>query len=110
MSSHTYSIEYNSLDHRFKVTDENGFCFGDGIRARDAIASARIVLDESDPIYYGENLSIPSKAVGRTGADETIYTTIESIAVALAELSGFKIRKVVDDNLNLIGYTMELVE
>lgn len=110
MSSHTYSIDYNGADHSFKVTDENGFCFGDGKTAKTAIASARIVLDETDPIQYGTNLSISSKVVGRTGADETIYSTMESVAVALAELSGFKIVKVVDDNLDLIGYTMELVE
>lgn len=109
-SSKTYFLKFNSTDKTFYVVDENNFAFGDGDTATEAIQSARIVLDETDPIIYGDKLAMLSKAVGKTGEEESIYTSLESLAIAMAELSGFKIYKVFDDYLEHIGYSMELIE
>jgi len=107
-------LDYNSLDEQWKIVDKTGGVFGTGCCPEDAIASARIVTNK--PIYANSNCTgiIDGKPVIPViNADEipdhsTLYGR-EEIIEAMAELSGFKVRKVVEDGF-FIGYTMELVE
>ena len=108
-------LEQNPFDSRWKVLDNDEFCFGSGHTPEDAIRSARVVTDA--PIYANSNfkgiidavLDVPFKTPNELSEDETIYSKDELIEV-LAELGGFRIFKIYDDYRNLLGYTMELVE
>lgn len=107
-------LNQNSFDGRWKVLDKDEFCFGDGETPEQAIASARIVTNA--PIYANSQFNgiidgeplIKEITVDEIPEDMTLYGR-EEIIEAMAELSGFKVRKVVQDGF-FIGYTMELVE
>lgn len=108
-------LDHNSIDDKWKVLDEKEFCFGSGETPEDAIASARVVTNA--PIYSNKDFKglidgrpvIPTINANEIETDDlTIYGT-EEIIEALAELGGFKVRKVVEDGF-FIGYTMELIE
>lgn len=107
-------LDHNSIDDKWKVLDEKEFCFGSGETPEDAIASARVVTNA--PIYSNKDFKglidgrpvIPTINANEIETDLTIYGT-EELIEALAELGGFKVRKVVEDGF-FIGYTMELIE
>lgn len=107
-------LDLNSFDGKWKVLDEKEFCFGSGHTPEDAIRSARVVTDA--PIYANNNftglvdgvLDVSVKDSSQLTAEDVIYNKDELIE-ALAELSGFKIYKIIDGEWTL-GYTMELVE
>lgn len=107
-------LDHNPFDGRWKVLDKDEFCFGDGETPEQAIASARIVTNA--PIYANSQFNgiidgeplIKEITVDEIPEDMTLYGR-EEIIEAMAELSGFKVRKVVQDGF-FIGYTMEMVE
>ena len=107
-------LDYNSFDNHWKVLDANEFPFGSGETPEDAIRSARVVTNA--PIYANSDFKglidgepvIPTIHVDEIPTDMTLYGR-EEIIEAMAELSGFKVRKVVEQGF-FIGYTMELVE
>jgi hypothetical protein len=107
-------LDYNAFDGQWKVLDENQFPYGTGHIPEDAIRSARVVTNA--PIYANSDfkglvdgvLDVTTKDSTELTAEDVIYNKDELIE-ALAELSGFKIYKIVDGEWT-IGYTMELVE
>ena len=107
-------LDYNSFDGNWKVLDENEMCFGSGHIPEDAIRSARVVTDA--PIFANSDfkglvdgvLDVSVKDITQLTEEDVIYNKDELIE-ALAELSGFKIYKIIDGEWTL-GYTMELVE
>ena len=107
-------LDYNSFDNEWKVLDENEFPYGTGHIPEDAIRSARVVTDA--PIFANSDfkglvdgvLDISVKDITQLTEEDVIYNKDELIE-ALAELSGFKIYKIIDGEWTL-GYTMELVE
>ena len=108
-------LDYNNFDDHWKVLDKNEFPFGSGDTPEAAIASARIVTNA--PIYSNKNFkgiidgtpTIPEINANEITTDDLTLYGREEIIEALAELGGFKVRKVVEDGY-FIGYTMELVE
>ena len=108
-------LDMNSIDGRWKVLDSKEFCFGDGETPEQAIASARVVTNA--PIYANSDFNgiIDGEATVNTiniehlTEKDYIYGA-EEIIEALAELGGFKVRKVIDDDNFYRGYVMELVE
>ena len=115
MSSSKLFLDQNTFDDRWKVLDPAGFCYGDGETPEQAIKSARIVTDA--PIYANSQFKGIINTVPDFGViwpedlteDDTIYSKDDLIEV-LAELSGFRIRKALDERHNVLGYTMELIE
>ena len=107
-------LDYNGFDGEWKVLDENEFPYGTGDIPEHAIRSARVVTDA--PIYANNNftglvdgvLDVSVKDITQLTEEDVIYNKDELIE-ALAELSGFKIYKIIDGGYTL-GYTMELVE
>ena len=109
-------LDYNSFDSSYpwKVLDTDEHCFGSGATPEDAIKSARVVTNA--PIYANSNFKgiidgtpvIPTINADEIAADLTLYGAEEIIEV-LAELGGFKVRKVEEHGF-FIGYTMELIE
>ena len=107
-------LDYNSFDDHWKILDKDEFCYGSGETPEDAIKSARVVTNA--PIYANSNFKgivdgtpvIPTINADEIAADLTLYGAEEMIE-ALAELGGFKVRKVVEHGF-FIGYTMELIE
>jgi hypothetical protein len=108
-------LEQNPFDSRWKVLDNDEFCFGEGETPEDAIRSARVVTDA--PIYANrefkgiidEVLDVSFKTPEELSEDETIYSK-DGLIEVLADLGGFRIFKIYDDYRNLLGYTMELIE
>lgn len=107
-------LDYNSFDNHWKILDTNEYCFGSGETPEDAIRSARVVTDA--PIFANSQFKglldsvfdVSTKDSTELTSDDVIYTKDELIE-ALAELSGFKIYRIIDGGY-LLGYTMELVE
>ena len=99
-SSKTYFLEKNAIDGRHKVVDQNGFPYGDAEMPDKAIQQAR-ALGITDHIHFGSGVAV-------TNTDD-VFTTYELIS-ELANLAGMKVRTAYDDNMNIIGHTMELVE
>ena len=107
-------LDYNSFDNHWKILDKDGMCFGSGNCPEDAIDSARVVTNA--PIYANSQFKgiidgtpvIPTINADEITADLTLHGR-EEIIEALAELGGFKVRKVVEKGY-FIGYTMELIE
>ena len=108
-------LDRNSFDMRWKVLDTDNFCYGDGETPEQAIASARVVTNA--PIFANSDFNgiVDGEVITGTvnvetlSEDDAIYGH-EEIIEALAELGGFKVQKVVDDDGFYYGYTMELVE
>ena len=107
-------LDYNSFDDHWKVLDANEFPYGSGETPEAAIKSARVVTNA--PIYANSTFKgiidgtpiIPEITSNEIPEDTTLYGR-EEIIEAMAELSGFKVRKVVEDGF-FIGYTMELIQ
>lgn len=106
MSSQTLFLECNDIDGKFKVQDKDGFPFGDAYEPVDAIKHARIVTEK--PIEFS-NFEGISRVCVPTKPDDTIADT-HSFISALAEIAGMKVTEYYDDNMNFIGYGMELIE
>ena len=108
-------LNQNPFDSRWKVLDNDGYCYGDGETPENAIKSARVVTDA--PIYANnefkgiidEVLDVSFKTPEELSEDEPIYSK-DGLIEALAELSGFRIFKVYNEYRHLLGYTMELIE
>ena len=100
MSSKTYFLEKNPIDGRHKVVDQDGFPYGDADMPDKAIQSAR-ALGITDDINFGSGVAVVNK--------RDVFTTNELIS-ELANLAGMKVRQAYDDNMNIIGWTMELIE
>ena len=107
MSSSKLFLEWNDLDGQYKVQDKDGFPFGNSYEPLDAIKHARMVTDE--PISMGEGVGdieqviVSEKPTG-------IIADAEVFISALAEIGGMKVTKYYDDNMNFIGYGMEVQE
>ena len=107
-------LDHDSFHDVWKVLDKEDICYGTGNCPEDAIKSARVVTNA--PIYANSQFKgiidgepvIPTIKADEIAADLTLYGR-EEIIEALADLGGFKVRKVVQDGY-FIGYTMEMVE
>lgn len=53
---------------------------------------------------------LPIKYNHQIQDENTIETNIEDFIESLAELSGFKVYKILDEHGNNVGFTMELIE
>ena len=100
-------LEWNDIDGQFHVNDSDGFAFGGGsYEPTDAIEHARTVSDA--PIHIGETDSGIEKLVVPSRPSGTIDDAEEFISV-IAEISGMNIYKLYNDDMNFIGYKMELI-
>ena len=94
-------------DSKFHIIDENGASYGRGYEIPDAINDVRKITDSPIDIeesYEGfTRLCVPEKP------DNAIADSRQFIA-ALAEIAGMKVIEHYDDNVNFLGYTMELAE
>ena len=101
-------LEWNDIDGQYHVNDRDGFAFGGGsYEPTDAIKHARTV--SKAPIKIGTTYSgFEEQCVAEkpTGAIEDA----EMFMSALADIGGMKVTKLYNDDMNFIGYTMELVE
>ena len=100
-------LEWNDHDGQYQVHDKDGFVFdGGSFEPKEAIAHARTVSDV--PIHIGEFQDIEQVCVSEKpiGAIEDTETFIS----ALAEIGGMKVIKCFNDEMNFIGYTMEVKE
>jgi len=94
-------------DSKFHVIDENKKSIGAAYEIPDAICEARktsnapIDIEESHSGF--ERLCVPEKPEDAI-ADSEVFIS------ALAEIAGMKVTKNFNDNLNFLGYTMELIE
>lgn len=116
MNSTKLFLDYNSYSEEWKVLNTEKQCFGTGDCPEDAIKSARAVTNA--PIYSNSNFKgiidgapvIPVINSDELAEDSTLYGA-EEIIEALAELGGFRVRKVMDSTgYFFLGYTMELIE
>ena len=106
-------LDYNSFTYTWKVIDTEEVCYGTGETPEEAIKSARVVTNK--PIYANSQSKgiidgkpvIPTINADEIASDLTLYGAEEMIE-ALAELGGFKVRKVEEHGF-FIGYTMELI-
>ena len=99
MTTKTLFLEKNHIDGKFKVLNQKGHCIGDGEMPEDAIHSARLVSDK--PIYFGSGVSVHNQ--------DDVFTSDEIIN-ELASLAGMKVYCAYDDDMRIIGYTMEVRE
>ena len=98
----------------WRIVDDNEKVYGTGVCPEDAVKSARVITNA--PIYANSDFKgiiddapvIPEIGVEEVPEDTTLYGR-EEIIEALAELGGFRVRKVVENGF-FIGYIMELVE
>jgi len=94
-------------DSKFHVVDENGESYGRGYEIPEAIKAARKITNapiDIEESYEGfTRLCVPEKP------DHAIADSRQFIA-ALAEIAGMKVIEHYDDNVNFLGYTMELAE
>lgn len=108
-------LDNNISCTKWKVLDKQGVCYGEGETPEQAIKSARIVTNAT--IYANSDFkgiidgkpTLTVKYVEELDEDTALYSS-EELMEAMAELSGFKVYKVYDDDHYLMGYAMELVE
>ena len=94
-------------DGKFHVLDENKKSVGAAYEILGAIKQARTVTDA--PIDFGESFSGASRLiVSEKPADAEVDS--DKFISALAEIGGMKVIKNFNDDMNFIGYTMELIE
>ena len=108
-------LDHDSFHDVWKVLDKEDICYGTGDCPEDAIKSARVVTNA--PIYAnsqfkgivdGEPL-LTAKYLTDIDEETVLYGS-EEIMEAMAELGGFKVFKVYDDDHFLMGYSFEVVE
>ena len=95
-------LEYNGIDNRWKVVDENGFCFGDGRTVKEAVQSARVVTDQD--IYFHDGLVYVNKP--ETGLTKDVFDFIDE----LAEIGGMEVTRIYNNDDEFQGFKMELIE
>ena len=108
-------LDYDSFHETWKVLDKEDICYGTGDCPEHAIESARVVTNA--PIYANSQFKgiVDGEPILNvkylTDIDEeTVIYGSEEIMEAMAELGGFKVTKVYDDDHFLMGYTFEVVE
>ena len=112
-------LDYNPFSSNrsaWKILDAEETCFGTGETPEDAIKSARVVTNA--PIYANSEFKgivdgTPVISVINSDelAEDSVLYGAEEMIEALAELGGFKVRKVQDSTgYFFLGYTMELIE
>ncbi len=100
-------LEWNDNEGQYQVQDADGHSLAGGsYEPTDAIKHARTIT--TAPIKFSEfedieNVCVSEKPDGAI-ADSEVFIS------ALAEIAGMKVKKCYDDNMNFIGYTMELIE
>ena len=107
-------LDYSAYREQWRICDDKGRVFGEGVCPEDAIKSARTVTNA--PIYVNNEYKgiidrtpvIPEANADEIPEDTTLYGREEIIDV-LATLGGFRKRKIVENGF-FIGYAMELVE
>ena len=107
-------LSYNAYREEWQITNNIGKVYGIGDCPEHAIKSARTITNA--PIYADQQFRgiidgpqvIPEINADEIPEDTTLYGG-EEIIEAMAELSGFEVKKVVEKGF-FIGYTMELVE
>ena len=109
-------LDYSSFREEWKVLNNEGKCYGCGDCPEEAIKSTRTVTNA--PIYANSEFKgiidgtpiIPVINSDELAEDSTLFGAEEMIE-ALAELGGFKVRKIQDSTgYFFLGYTMELIE
>lgn len=94
-------------DSKFHIVDENNNTIGSAYEIPDAIKAARKITNapiDIEESYEGfTRICVPEKP------DHAIADSRQFIA-ALAEIAGMKVIEHYDDNVNFLGYTMELAE
>lgn len=108
-------LDKNVFDLRWKVLDQDGFCYGDGETQEQAIKSARVIT--SADIYASSDFKgiistepdFPIRYAADLSETESIFDKDELIE-ALAELGGFKVSKILNEYDDVLGYTMQLIE
>jgi len=98
-------LEFNDIDGQFHVNDQDGFAFGNGYEPSSAVRHARAVTDK--PIHVGKIGALHTACVSEK-PDEAISDG-ETFIQALAEIAGMKVTRLLDDDMNFIGYTMEVI-
>lgn len=108
MESSKLFLKQNQDHSQFEVLDTNGKAISEGsYEITEAIKNARKVSDA--PIDFGnsfagfERLCVPEKPLW--AIEDT-----EMFIAALAEIGGMKVKKLFNDDMNFIGFTMELIE
>ena len=106
MSTAKLFLEWNDNDGQYHVNDADGFPFGGGsYEPTDAIKHARMVTDE--PISMGEGVGDIEQVIVHEKPTGTLEDA-ELFISALAEIGGMNVTKYYDDNMNFIGYGMEV--
>lgn len=94
-------------DSKFHVIDSDGKTIGAAYEIPEAIQEARKTskapIDIEDSHAGFERLCVAEKPIEAI-ADSEVFIS------ALAEIGGMKVKKLFDDNVNFIGYTMEPIE
>lgn len=108
-------LDHNSIDNKWKILDPQGMVFGSGETPDQAIESARVVTNA--PIYANSDFKglIDGKPVLGIKytyelSEDTVLFGSEELIETMAELGGFKVHKVLDDDRYVMGYTFEVVE
>jgi hypothetical protein len=107
-------LDFSAYREQWRICDDKGRVFGEGVCPEDAIKSARTVTNA--PIYANQHYNgiidgmpvIPEMDIDDIPENSTLYGS-EEIIQALAELGGFRVRKIVENGF-FIGYAMELIE
>ena len=115
MSTTKLFLDWDSFNEVWKVLDKEDICYGTGDCPENAIKSARVVTNKT--IYANSQFKgivdgEPTLHVKYlTDIDEeTVLYGSEELIEAMAELGGFRVNKVYDDDHFLMGYTFEVVE
>ena len=114
MSSKLF-LDYSSFREEWKVLDTDNVPYGCGDCPEEAIKSARVITNA--PIYANSDFKalidgeplLRVKYLTEIHEETTLYGA-EEIMEAMAELGGFKVYKVYDDDHYLMGYSFEVVE
>ena len=94
-------------DSKFHIIDENNKSIGAAYEIPEAIQQARETskapIDIEDSHAGFSRVCVPEKPSDAISDSEVFIQ-------ALAEIAGMKVTKLFDDNINFLGYTMELIE
>lgn len=94
-------------DSKFHIIDENNKSIGAAYEIPEAIQQARETskapIDIEDSHAGFSRVCVPEKPSDAISDSEVFIQ-------ALAEIAEMKVTKLFDDNINFLGYTMELIE
>ena len=94
-------------DSKYHVIDSNNNTIGAAYEIPDAIKEAR--KTSNDPIDIEDSHAGFERLCISEKPDNAIADSDVFIA-ALAEIGGMKVKKLFDDNVHVLGYTMEPIE